>query len=150
MFWRQKKSKCSSHLDTLIGQHTRLEGGITFSGGLRVEGCVKGDVIAEEEDSLLTVSEDGTIEGQVKVPYIILSGSVTGDVHATEHIELAHQAQIHGNVYYHLIEIAMGAKVNGNLIYIEEKPTPKLTLATGLEAETISPKRSLKESNILD
>jgi cytoskeletal protein CcmA (bactofilin family) len=115
-----------------------------------VEGCIKGDVIAEEEDSLLTVSENGVIEGQVKVPYIILSGSVTGDVHATEHIELAHQAQIHGDVYYHLIEIAIGAKVNGNLIHIEDKLAPKLALATGLEAETISPKRSLKESNILD
>jgi cytoskeletal protein CcmA (bactofilin family) len=146
MFRRQKKSKRNTQLDTLIGQYTRLEGGITFSGGLRVEGCVKGDVTAEEEDSLLTVSEDGTIEGQVKVPYIILSGSVTGDVHATEHIELTHQAQIHGDVYYYLIEIAMGAKINGNLIHIEEKPAPKLALTARLETETIPPKRGLTES----
>lgn len=147
MFRRRKKPKCNTQLDTLIGEHACLEGGITFSGGLRVEGCVKGDVIAEEENSLLTISEDGVIEGQVKVPYIILCGYVKGDVHATEHIELAHHAQIHGNVYYRLIEIEMGAKVNGNLIHIEEeKSAPKLILAATPEEETTPSKQALGDN----
>ncbi|ADE16591.1 protein of unknown function DUF583 [Nitrosococcus halophilus Nc 4] len=147
MFKRQKKSKCSAQLDTLIGEHTRIEGDITFSGGLRVEGYVKGDILAEEEDSLLTISQDGAIEGQVKVPYIILNGSITGDVHARERIELAHQAQIHGDVYYHFIEMAVGAKINGSLIHMEEKQIPNLKLATGADRETTSPIQGLKESN---
>ncbi|BAW79494.1 integral membrane protein ccma [Candidatus Nitrosoglobus terrae] len=138
MFWRPKKYEHSIKLNTLIGQDTRIEGGITFSGGLRVEGYVKGNIVAEEENSLLTVSESGIIEGQVKVPYIILSGSVTGDVHATKRLELANQAQVHGDVYYHLIEMAVGAKVNGNFITIEDKPVPKLALTNKLGVETTS------------
>lgn len=147
MFRRQKRAKCSTQLDTLIGEHTRIEGDITFSGGLRVEGFVKGDVIAEDEDSLLTISQDGAIEGQVKVPYIILNGSITGDVHACERIELAHQAQIHGDVYYHFIEMAAGTKINGSLIHMEEKQIPNLKLATGPDRETPPPIQGLKESN---
>ncbi|QBQ56422.1 polymer-forming cytoskeletal protein [Nitrosococcus wardiae] len=147
MFKFQKKSKRRIQLDTLIGEYTRLEGNITFSGGLRVEGYIKGDVIAEDEDSLLTISQDGAIEGQVKVPYIILSGSVTGDVHASERIDLAHQARIHGDVYYHFIEMAVGAKINGSLIHMEEKQIPNLKLAAGPDIETPPPVHGLKESH---
>lgn len=151
MFRRQRKSKGNARLDTLIGQHTRFEGDILFAGGLRVEGHIKGDITAESEDSLLTVSIDGIIEGQVKVPYVILGGSVTGDVHASEYIELAPQAQVDGNVYYHLIEVARGAKVNGNLVHIEEQleeqPIPPLELGPPSEVETKSLDQGLKESN---
>ena len=78
---------------------------------------------------------------------IILNGSISGDVHATEHIELSYQAQVDGDVYYHLIEIAMGAKVNGNLIHAEEEPAPALKLATAPEIETKPLSRGLKEKN---
>ncbi|ABA57553.1 bactofilin family protein [Nitrosococcus oceani] len=147
MFKRQKKSKRRTQLDTLIGRHTQLIGDITFSGGLRVEGHVKGDIIAEDEDSLLIISQDGSIEGHVKVPCIILNGSVTGDIHASEYIELAYQAQIHGDLYYYLIEIAIGAKINGNLIHMEENQIPRLKLAAGPEEETPPPISGLKEGN---
>jgi cytoskeletal protein CcmA (bactofilin family) len=151
MFRRRKKPKCNTPLDTLIGQHTQIKGDIIFRGGLRVEGCVKGDVIAEDENSLLIISKDGAIEGHVKVPYIILNGSIAGDVHAAEHIDLSPQAQVDGDVYYHLIEIAMGAKVNGNLIHIieaaEEEPMPTLKLTATPEIEPKPLNRGLKEKN---
>lgn len=151
MFKRRRKSKGDARLDTLIGQHTQLEGDILFAGGLRVEGYIKGDVTAQGEDSLLTVSIDGAIEGQVKVPYVILSGAVTGDVHASEYIELAPQAQVDGNVYYRLIEMARGAKVNGNLVPIEEQPISPLELTSPLEVETKHLNQGLTESKaILD
>ncbi len=149
MFKRQRKSKINTQLDTLIGQYTQLEGDIFFAGGLRVEGRIRGDVTAESEESLLTVSIDATIEGQVKVPYVILNGSVTGDVHAAEYIELAPQAQVNGNVYYRLIEMARGAKVNGNLVHMEEQSIPALELAPPAEIETnaLSLNERFKESN---
>jgi len=72
---------------------------------------------AEGDDSVLTLSERGTIEGEVKVPNVVVNGTVIGDVHALSHVELAAQARVHGNVYYTLIEMAMGAEVNGNLVH---------------------------------
>ncbi len=116
--WGKKASKArSARIGTWIGEDTELAGDIRFTGGLHVEGRVKGNVIAEGAEALLMVSEKGRIEGEVRVPNIILNGNVTGDVHANEHVELGASARVTGNVFYHLIEMAMGAEVNGNLVH---------------------------------
>lgn len=117
MFGKHKKIKASK-IDSLIGRHTELFGDVRFSGWLHVDGTVKGNVMAEDDSSsVLTLSEHGTIEGEVRVPNVVLNGVVLGDVHAHEQIELAANARIKGNVYYRLIEMAMGAEVNGNLVH---------------------------------
>ena len=125
MWGKNKKPKQTAHIDSLIGQNTEIHGDVIFSGGLHVDGTVKGSVIAEKgDDSVLTLSERGTIEGEVKVPNVVVNGSVIGDVHATGHVELATHARVHGNVYYSLIEMAMGAEVNGKLMHQAEKEEP--------------------------
>ncbi len=121
MWGQNKKPKQTAHIDSLIGQNTEIHGDVIFSGGLHVDGIIKGSVIAEKgDDSVLTLSERGTIEGEVKVPNVVVNGSVIGDVHATGHVELAALARVHGNVYYSLIEMAMGAEVNGKLMHQAE------------------------------
>lgn len=127
MWGNRKKPKQTAQIDSLIGQNTEIRGDVIFSGGLHVDGKVKGSVIsAEGEDSVLTLSERGTIEGEVKVPNVVVNGMVIGDVHALSHVELAAQARVHGNVYYSLIEMAMGAEVNGNLMHTDDKSVVKL------------------------
>lgn len=114
-------------IDTLIGQHTEITGDVRFSGGLHVDGVIKGNVIATSEaDAVLILSEHGRIEGEIIVPNIVLNGTVTGDVHASERIELAAKARVTGNVHYNLFEMAMGAEVNGNLVHrgVAEAATP--------------------------
>ena len=124
MWGQNKKPKQTAHIDSLIGQNTEIHGDVFFSGGLHIDGTVKGSVVAEKgDDSVLTLSERGTIEGEVKVPNVVVNGSVIGDVHATGHVELAAQARVHGNVYYSLIEMAMGAEVNGKLMHKAEGDT---------------------------
>lgn len=108
----------STKIDTLIGQNSELHGDVIFSGGLHVDGVIKGNIYAESDSgSILSVSERGLIEGEVRVPNIVLNGSVKGDVHAAEHVELAENARVTGNVYYKLIEMVRGAEVNGNLVH---------------------------------
>lgn len=112
----------STKIDTLIGQNSELHGDVIFSGGLHVDGVIKGNVYAESDSgSIISVSERGLIEGEVRVPNIILNGSVNGDVHAAEHIELAENAKVTGNVYYKLIEMVRGSEVNGNLVHRGDK-----------------------------
>ena len=121
MFGNTKKPKQSAKIDSLIGQNTEIRGDIIFNGGLHVDGLIKGNVISEEgTGSVLTLSERGVVEGEVKVANIVLNGTIIGDVHALEHIELAADARVNGNVYYSLIEMAMGAEVNGNLVHRSE------------------------------
>jgi len=121
---KQKSRRRNAQIDTLIGSGTVLRGDVHFRDGLHIDGVVKGNVIAEGENSMLTMSENGRIEGEVRVHSIVLNGEVKGDVHALEHVELAAQARVTGNVYYTLIEMAMGAEVNGNLVHESEVAEP--------------------------
>jgi len=108
--------------DTLISQETKISGNINFTGVLYVDGFIKGDIIADEhENSLLTIGQNGYVEGEIHVPHILVFGRVKGDVHALEHVELMSNARIEGNVYYKLIEMAMGAEVNGQMLHKEQK-----------------------------
>jgi cytoskeletal protein CcmA (bactofilin family) len=115
--WGNRKRKVT-RIDSLIGQQTEIKGDITFTGGLHIDGKIEGNIIAAEASgSVLTLSDQGSIKGDVRVPNIILNGLVRGNVYAEEHIELALNARVIGNVYYNLIEMAMGAEVNGSLIH---------------------------------
>lgn len=131
MFFGKNKSRSNAQIDTLIGGSTELRGDVYFKDGLHIDGVVKGNVIAEGDHSMLTMSEQGRIEGEVRVRNIVLNGEVVGDVYASEHVELAPAARVTGNVYYNLIEMAMGAEVNGKLVHradmpnVQESATPE-------------------------
>ena len=124
MFGNRKRVR-STRIDSLIGRQSVVEGSLSFSGGLHVDGVVKGNVSCEPGSlSVLTLSEYGTIEGEVRVPTVVLNGTVKGNVYASEHVELAPNARVVGDVHYHLIEMAVGAEVNGNLVHDLESPGP--------------------------
>ena len=134
--WNNKKKRKTSRIDTLVGQHTVVQGDVRFTGGLHVEGVIKGNVYAEDDGmSMLQLSEHGRIEGEVNVPYVVLNGEVRGDVHSGSHIELLSKARVTGNVYYNLIEMAIGAEVNGKLVHAvqAENMGPELDPAEGFE-----------------
>jgi cytoskeletal protein CcmA (bactofilin family) len=121
MLGRHKKHRIGK-IDTLVGQNSSISGDVTFEGGLHIDGQVIGNVFADAESSAtLTLSDHGRVEGEVRVPNIILNGTVNGDVYASGKIELAPNARINGNVYYNLLEMAMGAEVNGSLVHQAEK-----------------------------
>ena len=135
MFGTSKKFK-STKIDSLIGHQTELFGDIRFTGGLHIDGTVKGNVLADgDSKSVLTLSEHGTIEGEVRVPNVVLNGVVIGDVHASGQIELAANARITGNVYYRLIEMAMGAEVNGNLVHEVKEIESTLGFDDGIDLQ---------------
>ncbi len=118
---RFRKSK-PPKVSTVIGQGTEIMGNVVFRGGLHLDGTVRGNVTGDAESpSMLTVSEQGAVEGDVRVDNLVLNGRVVGDVYANERVELATAARVVGTVYYRLLEMAMGAEVNGQLVHSEEK-----------------------------
>lgn len=123
MFSKQKKHKLrkTTRIDTLIGENTHIKGDVHFSGGLRIDGAVTGNIIADEgEPAMLTLSEKGRVQGEIRVAHQLINGRVNGHLYASEHVELAAKAQINGNVFYHFLEMAMGAEVNGQLVHVSE------------------------------
>jgi cytoskeletal protein CcmA (bactofilin family) len=117
------KHKPSSHggeIDTLIGAQVVIRGDLRFSGGLLVEGRVIGKVWAEDgEKAVLTLSEHGCIEGEVRAPVVIINGRLDGDVYASDRVELASKARVQGNVHYAVAEMAAGSTLTGRLIHLD-------------------------------
>lgn len=117
MLGRDKKSSQTNYSDhTLIAPSAQIRGDIQFSGGLHVMGKVVGSISVAGDGGRLVIGETGVVEGEIHVPQVVINGRVVGDVHATEHLELAEKAVIEGNVYYTMIEMVMGAQVNGKLV----------------------------------
>ena len=113
-----RKQRRHTVVDTLVGSNTKISGDLNFEGGCHVDGTVNGNVSADtESDSALSVSEDANIKGGVTVPYVVLHGIVRGDVFASKRVELGPTARVIGNVYYNLIEMAIGAQINGKLVH---------------------------------
>lgn len=112
------KTPAANNFDTLISGKAEIVGDVHFSGGLHVDGKVFGNIIAEDESkAVLRISDKGVVEGEVSVPHVIVNGTVVGDVHSCEHLELAAKAVVKGNIFYNTVEMVMGAQVDGRLAH---------------------------------
>ena len=113
-----RRNRNQAAIGTLVGSDTRVHGDIEFSGGFHVDGYVKGNVKSVKDDrSVLSISERGCVEGSVMVPHVQLNGTVKGDVHATERVELGPKARVIGNVQYKLLEMSIFAEGKGILMH---------------------------------
>lgn len=122
MFGSKKKTsnKPQNRIDTLIGVGTHIEGNIAFSGGLRIDGHVKGNISAEPGQSgTLVLSEPARVDGEINVSHVVVNGTVLGPVYANEYAELQPKARVTGDVYYKTLEMHLGAIVEGKLVYQE-------------------------------
>jgi cytoskeletal protein CcmA (bactofilin family) len=129
-----KTSKPQNRIDSLIGATTRIEGNLFFSGGLRVDGLVRGNVAAlPDQPGTLVISEHARVEGEVHAAHVVVNGTIVGPVNATESLELQGSSRVKGDVHYKSIEMHQGAIVEGRLVHhggAEIKPV-ELKLASG-------------------
>lgn len=104
-------------IDTLIGQTAVFKGDLEFTGGLRVDGQIKGNVIAKNDsNSTVVVSESGRVEGNIAVPHVVVNGAINGNIKSDGRLELQAKSRINGDVHYKAVEMELGASVNGNLV----------------------------------
>ena len=104
-----KSSKPQDRIDCLIGAGTTVDGNVVFSGGLRVDGTVRGNIHAE-----------------IRVPHIVVNGLVAGPVHSSEYVELQSKASVTGDVHYNTLEMQLGAVVQGRLVHVAETGSDKI------------------------
>ena len=111
-------NKSNAHITTLISKTTEITGDLHFSGTLEVEGKIFGNIYAEDDSSAeVRIRESGLVKGSIQAPRVIINGMVEGDVHSSQHLELAAKARVNGSVYYHMLEMVMGSEVNGSLCH---------------------------------
>lgn len=123
-------NKPQNRIDTLIGAGTKIKGDITFSGGLRIDGEIHGNVTCEDgQQSTLVISEHARVEGEVRVTHAVINGTVTGPVHSAEFLELQPKARVTGDVEYNTIEMHLGSVVQGRLVHDTPGRAVELKLA---------------------
>lgn len=151
MFGSKKIGKIKANrVSTVIGQGTEIHGNISFVGGLHVDGIVKGNVTGDlGSNAVLSLSELGMIEGEVRVPMVILNGSVLGSVFASERVELAPKSKVTGDVTYNLIEMSVGAQVNGKLLH-DDKPIDELPIGSKVKLKAGMPRKNRQDSLLPD
>lgn len=116
-----RHSKPQNRIDSLVGAGTRIDGNVSFTGGLRVDGEIKGDVIADpSKPSTLVLSEHARVDGEIRVTHLVVNGTIVGPVNASEYLELQGKAKVIGDVHYKSLEIQLGAIIEGRLIHLAE------------------------------
>jgi cytoskeletal protein CcmA (bactofilin family) len=112
------KNNKASAIDSLIGAGTTINGDVSFTGGLRVDGVVKGNIRAVgDKPGTLVLSEMAKVEGEIDVGHVVINGTVAGPVRAKEYLELLPKARVTGDVSYKTIEIHVGAIVMGRMVH---------------------------------
>jgi cytoskeletal protein CcmA (bactofilin family) len=118
--WKRAKHAPQKRIDSLIGAGTVVHGDITFSGGLRIDGKVYGNIgTVDGGDATLVISDQARVEGTVKVSHAVINGTVEGPVTTGEYLELQPKARIAGDVRYRTLEMHVGAVVQGRLDHAE-------------------------------
>jgi cytoskeletal protein CcmA (bactofilin family) len=106
----------------LIAAGTRVHGDVTFNGRLHIDGSIDGALHGEGDSAVLTLSNSARVKGEIVAPHIVINGEVSGDVTATQRLELASGARVEGNVYYKIMEMSAGAQINGKIVHHAEPP----------------------------
>lgn len=125
----QRKPAEQHGADTsLIAAGTAITGDVHFSGALHLDGRIEGSVQADDDSqAVFTLSAEGEVAGEIRVPNAVINGTVRGDIYAAERLELAAQARVDGDVHYRVLEMAAGAEVNGRMVHEGSAPQRRLT-----------------------
>jgi len=136
MFFGNKGNKPQNRIDCLIGAGTMIEGNVTFTGGLRIDGHVRGNVMtAGDKPGTLVLSEQACVEGEIRVSHVVINGKVIGAVHAVEYVDLQAKANVTGDVYYRTFEMQLGAVVQGRLVPQSEVVSANVVALKPVSAE---------------
>ena len=136
MIFSKSASKPQNRIDSLIGAGTDILGNITFSGGLRIDGNVRGDIVAVDgKPSTVVLSEKARVEGEIRVSHVVVNGTVVGPIIGAEYLELQPKAVVTGDVSYRTIEIHLGAVLQGRLLHEDDARSEKVVQFKSAAAE---------------
>ena len=135
----EKIGRPHNQIDSLIGVDTHIEGNIIFSGGVRIDGRVTGNITGlNDMPSTLVLSDQAVVEGVIHVSHAVINGTVVGTIKVTEYVELQPKAKVCGDVHYKGMEIHLGASVQGMLLHTE-------ILECGSNVVTLLPAAQIKD-----
>ena len=123
-----KKKRKFVAITTLIDKDIVISGDTTYTGGIRIDGKMIGNLkVHGEEDSLLIMGHGSKITGDIDVEKAIINGEINGNIKCHDYLELNTNSIVNGSIEYDIIEVQEGAKITGDLKFIKnnKKTEPK-------------------------
>tara|TARA_B110000116_G_C16315369_1_gene349930 strand:+ start:10 stop:444 length:435 start_codon:yes stop_codon:yes gene_type:complete len=123
-----KKKRKFVAITTLIDKDIVISGDTSYTGGIRIDGEMIGNLkVHGEEDSLLIMGHGSKITGNVDVEKAIINGEINGNIKCHDYLELNTNSIVNGSIEYDIIEVQEGAKITGDLKFIKnnKKTEPK-------------------------
>lgn len=134
------KAKLGDSIDSLIGHGSCVTGDLAFTGGLRIDGLVIGNVLGlSGKDSTLVVSEKARIQGKVTCARLILNGEIDGPIEIHQYVELQPKARVKGDLTYSMLEMHPGAVIEGRLIHVGDAKREESKRETPKREEVVIP-----------
>lgn len=120
------KRKKNHAIDTLIDETMNIRGSMNFSGGIRLDGKLYGNLtLSDGTAGSVIMGPKSKILGNIKTDTAIIAGEVKGNIEAQDFLELHSTAIVSGDISYGEIEVHSGALLNGNVTKIKKSKTIK-------------------------
>jgi cytoskeletal protein CcmA (bactofilin family) len=111
---------------TIISNGVKIEGKVSSTGSIRVDGTLQGDLNAKGN---VTVGEQGSITGEIIANMVTIGGNVIGTVNAKDKLVLEAKCVLKGDVITKVLAIEAGAKFDGksNMGDVQEVRSPNIS-----------------------
>lgn len=114
----------TQEITTILGKGSAFDGKLTFEGVVRIDGEFSGEI---RTAGTLIVGESAEVKAQIVAARVVVSGTVRGDLTATESIEILAPARVFGNLATPSLEIQRGSVFEGNSQMSEAAASPSLS-----------------------
>jgi cytoskeletal protein CcmA (bactofilin family) len=141
---KKEKENTKPKIETWIGDNVSIVGDISFTGACSVNSSIEGNLYSDDPDSTLILGENGVIIGDARAANIYANGRIDGNVMASKKVELHPKARINGDLHYNLLEMAVGAGVNGKLLHQERNKAVEAAIESADLAEVANETKDAK------
>src|SRR5512135_2805488 len=119
---KDKKREYDEHKMTgFFDKDTEFRGELTFKGSFRIDGRFKGSIIS---DSMLVIGDQGMVEADVKVSYLVINGEIKGTLQAVDRVEIHARARVFGTIITPKLVVEEGALIDAKC-QVGEIPAPR-------------------------
>ena len=140
----QKETQSMNEEKASIGKSIVINGELSGSEDLTIEGRVDGKI--ELRDHVLTVGSNGRIKAQITAKAIVVLGQVTGNLNATEKVDIKETGSVEGDVVAPRVAIADGSHFKGS-IDMQKKDSPEKGVFSKPESKTPKAETSKAETS---
>lgn len=108
---KDKKEYDENKITGFFDKDTHIHGDLNFKGSFRIDGRFKGKINSE---SVLIIGENGRVEADIKIGYVIIDGEIKGNIQAKEKVEIHSNGKVSGTIISPKLIVAEGAFLEAN------------------------------------